>query len=224
MTNYFQDDFRESEMIELFDLVQDASEGRIGVDAFLELDGKKLPFELKTTSKTSVTTVRDFSPEHIQKWQGKHWLFGFYQGTYVYYKYGSPSMMIPWIEEKASYIRPDFDLAERVSKKLTLSDLYKICGKKNIYSYFDARRIQKMQYKKDKYLALQDVKGGYSKIRMLEILSDRVKYLIERGSSLNNPHIPAGYFSGWEKITDHHAARLRNLVKQYLNNLEDDLA
>jgi len=211
-------------MIELFDLVQDVYEGRTGVDAFLELDGKKLPFELKTTSKTSVTTVRDFSPEHIQKWQGKHWLFGFYQGTYVSYKYGSPNMMAAWIEEKASYIRPDFELAERVSKKLTRSDLYQICGKKDIYSYFDARRIQKMQYKKDKYLALQDVKGGYSKRRMLDILSDRAKYLIERGSTLNNPHIPASYFSDWEVITDNHAARLRDLVKQYLNDIEDDLA
>jgi hypothetical protein len=35
--NYFQDDFRESKMIELFELVRDTSEGRTGVDAFLEL-------------------------------------------------------------------------------------------------------------------------------------------------------------------------------------------
>jgi len=123
--------------------------------------------------------------------------------------------MAPWIEEKAEYIRPDFELADIISKKLTLYDLYKICGKKKVYSYYDARRIQKMQYKKEKYFERQDVKGGYSHNRMLEILSDRAKYLIERGSTLNNPHIPASYFSDWEKITDNHARHLRDLVKQY---------
>ncbi len=217
MTNYFQDDSRENEMIKLFNLIKDTSEGRAGVDAFLELEGKIIPFELKTTSKGSVTTVRDFGPEHIEKWQGKHWLFGFYQGKDVYYKYGSPSMMAPWIEEKAEYIRSDFKLAQIAYKKLTLYDLYQICGEKEVYSYDDARRIQKMQYKKGKYLELQDVKGGYSSNRMLEILSARVKYLIERGSTLNNPHIPASYFFNWDKITDNHAKHLINLVKQYLN-------
>lgn len=215
--NYFQDDSREHKMIKLFGLVKDTSEGRSGIDAFLELEGNIIPFELKTTSIGSVTTVRDFGPDHIKKWQGKHWLFGFYQEKYVYYKYASPSMMKPWIEEKAEYIRPDFELADIVSKKLTLYDLYQICGKKNIYSYYDAKRIHKMQYKKDKYLALQDLKAGYSSNRMLEILRDRAKYLIERGSTLNNPHIPASYFSGWEEITDNHAIRLRNLVKKTLD-------
>jgi len=89
MKNSFQDDYRESEMIELFKLVKDTSEGRYGVDAFLELEGNNIPFELKTTSKGSVTTVRDFGPAHIEKWQGKHWLFGFYQGVrYSQEEYG----------------------------------------------------------------------------------------------------------------------------------------
>ncbi len=219
MTKTFQDDTRENEIIALFDLVKDTSEGRAGIDAFLELDGNRFPFELKTTSIGSVTTVRDFGPEHIEKWQGKHWLFGFYEGTDVYYKYGSPSMMAPWIEEKAEYIRPDFELADRLSKKLSLYDLYQICGEKEVYSYQEAKRIQKKQYKKEKYLALQDVKGGYSSNQMLKILSDRVQYLIKRGSTLNNPHIPVSYFSDWEDITDNHAKRLRYLVMQYFNDI-----
>jgi hypothetical protein len=214
--NYFQDDSREHKMIKLFGLVRDTLEGRSGIDAFLELGKHRIPFELKTTSKGSVTTVRDFGLDHINKWQGKHWLFGFYQEEYVYYKYASPNMMTAWIEEKAEYIRPDFELADIASKKLTLDDLYQICDYKELYSYHDAKRIQKMQYKKDKYLALQDLKAGYSSNRMLEILRDRVKYLIERGSTLNNPHIPSSYFSGWEEITDNHAIRLRNLVKKTL--------
>ena len=57
---------------------------------------------------------------------------------------------------------------------------------------------------------------GYSPDRMLEILKDRAKYVIERGSTLNNPHIPASYFAGWEEIKRDHALRLRELVKEWL--------
>lgn len=48
---------------------------------------------------------------------------------------------------------------------------------------------------------------------MLEILRDRCRYLIKRGATLNNPHIPGSYFENWEKITEHHAERLRELVR-----------
>lgn len=57
-----------------------------------------------------------------------------------------------------------------------------------------------------------DLEFGYSAERMLLILRDRCQYLIERGSTLNNPHIPASYFKGWERIIANHAQRLRELV------------
>ncbi|QTA80010.1 Uncharacterized protein dnl_22960 [Desulfonema limicola] len=100
MTKNFQDDDREEAMITLFDLYKDQTEGRSGVDAFLKLDGKTVPFELKTTSQGSVTTVRDFGPDHILKWKNKHWLIGFFIKGREYYKYGSPSMMEKWIKSK----------------------------------------------------------------------------------------------------------------------------
>lgn len=53
---------------------------------------------------------------------------------------------------------------------------------------------------------------------MLEILRDRCRYLIERGATLNNPHIPGSYFSGWEKITAEPAKRLRELVAKALGD------
>ncbi|NET58418.1 MAG: hypothetical protein F6K47_20365, partial [Symploca sp. SIO2E6] len=96
MAKNFQDDDREKAMISLFELYKDETEGRSGIDAFLKLDGKTIPFELKTTSKGSVTTVRDFGREHIQKWKNKHWLIGFFIKGSEYYKYGSPSMMAKW--------------------------------------------------------------------------------------------------------------------------------
>jgi hypothetical protein len=50
---------------------------------------------------------------------------------------------------------------------------------------------------------------------MLEIVKDRAQYLIERGSTLNNPHIPFSYFDGWTEITKNHAEQLRAMVRTY---------
>lgn len=219
MANNFQDDDREEAMITLFDLYKDETEGRSGTDAFLEIDGITIPFELKTTSKGSVTTVRDFGPDHVRKWKNKHWLIGFFVKGREYYKYGSPVMMADWINSKEKYIAQDFKLAELVPTKITFNDMYQIIGKKDIYTYGDAKEIQKMQYKKEQYLRLQDLDQGYSPKRMLEIVKDRAQYLIERGSTLNNPHIPFSYFEGWAEITDNHAEQLRIMVREYLEKL-----
>ena len=125
-------------------------------------------------------------------------------------------MMEEWIQGKGEYIAPDFQLANMIPSKLKLHELYQILGKKEKYSYEDAKSIQKKQYLKKKYEELQDLKGGYSPARMLEIIKDRAKYLMERGSTLNNPHIPPSYFKGWAKITDNHAEQLRSMVRAYI--------
>ncbi len=220
MAGNFQDDDREHEMRELFGLYKDENEGRSGIDAYLDLDGRMIPFELKTTSNGSVTTVRDFGPDHIEKWKNKHWLIGFFVEDRIYYKYGSPSMMASWIKEKEKYIKPDFQLANMVSGKLDIDDMFQICEEKAVYTFEDARGLQKKQYKKEKYMALQDVDNGYTPARMLDILQDRAKYLINRGSTLNNPHIPLSYFKGWIEITEDHATQLREMVKGYFNKIE----
>lgn len=126
-------------------------------------------------------------------------------------------MMEGWIKTKEEYIKPDFMLAQLVAQKLSLEDLYQVMEKKPVYSYEDAKRLQKMQYKKDNYIELQDVTNGYSPDRMLDILKDRAKYLVERGSTLNNPHIPFSYFNGWVEIRDNHAQILREFVRDYFN-------
>lgn len=221
MAGNFQDDRREEEMIELFNLIKDENEGRSGIDAFLKLNEENIPFELKTTSSTtgSVTTVRDFGSDHIQKWKKNHWLFGFYEGGRAcYYKYGSPTLMQSWIKEKEEYIKPDVQLAKIASKNLTLEDLYIVLEEKESYSLEDAKSIHKKQYSKKKYFELQDISNGYSKGRMLDILKDRATYLMKRGGTLNNPHIPGSYFKKWEKITENHAVRLREMVQDYIQN------
>lgn len=216
MASNFQDDDREDAMRSLFNLHKDENEGRSGVDAFLDVNDQRIHFELKTTSNGSVTTVRDFGPDHIKKWKNKHWLIGFFINDREYYKYGSPAMMEEWIKGKEKYISPDFKLSSLVYEKLDIDDVHQILEPKGKYSLQDAKSIHKKQYKKEEYLALQDVQSGYSPERMLEIVKDRAKYLMERGSTLNNPHIPPSYFKGWEEIESNHADRLLCMVKKSL--------
>jgi hypothetical protein len=213
----FQDDEREESMRVLFELYKDDNEGRDGVDAHMKIGGRVVPFELKTTSNGSVTTVRDFGPDHIQKWKNKHWLIGFFVKGREFYHYGSPNMMAEWIKGKEEYIKPDFALADLASSKLSTEDLYQVMAEKAVYTYEDAKLLQKNQYKKSKYIELQDVPNGYSPERMLKILQDRAKYLVQRGSTLNNPHIPFTYFNGWIEITENHAETLKQLVKRYFD-------
>ena len=63
-----------------------------------------------------------------------------------------------------------------------------------------------------------DIHNGYSSERMLDILRKRCRYLLERGATLNNPHIPETYFNGMEQITQNHSTRLRELVAQSLSD------
>ncbi len=216
MASNFQDDARENDMIKLFDLHKNEEEGRSGIDAFLDFKDQLIPFELKTTSQGSVTTVRDFGEDHIKKWENKHWLIGFFIQGREYYKYGSPLMMADWIQEKAQYIAPDLKLAALVPSRINLEDLHKILGEKKIYTYKDAKSLQKNQYSKKEYLELQDLSSGYSPNRMLELLKARAQYLVKRGSTLNNPHIPFGYFKSWPEITENHAQALRLMVEESL--------
>lgn len=218
----FQDDSREEDMRKIFNLTKVG--GRIDTDAILNLNYKDvnliIEFELKTTSNpyAGVTTVRDFGPDHIKKWKTKHWLFAFYDSGNIRYFYGSPKLLKPWIDEKEMYIAPDLKLSELVSKKLTHDDLIEICGDRDIYTIDDAKRIHKQQYNIKTYKSLMDMDNGYSKSRMLEILKDRVEYVIKRGSTLNNPHIPYSYFSTWTtEIISNHAEQLRLFVTDFLN-------
>lgn len=218
----FQDDTREEMMRDLFKL--SSVDGRTSADATMSINNQLIEFELKTTSdpSRSVTTVRDFGPEHIAKWKNKHWLIGFYdkgKENPSYFLYGSPKMMESWIDEKGKYIKPDFLSAKLASDKISISDMYKVLGKKKFYNYEDAYAIQKRQLKKSEYLKMMDIENGYSVNKMLQIFKQRIEYLIKRGSTLNNPHIPGSYFKDWEtKITQNHANRLKKLVKKELKS------
>jgi hypothetical protein len=214
-----QDDVRERELIQLFNLRVPKNRKRGDTDAYLHIGKQKLPFELKSTTSSSVSTVRDFGADHISKWKDLHWIFGFYtkEGTELLYcHYASPAGMAPWIKKMEQYVWPDVVLAERASKHLSQDTLHEIFGIKDIYSREDAQRIMKQQWGAQEYESAQDLGSGYSEKRMVEILRKRCEYVIKRGATLNNPHIPKSHFKGSEKITEDHAERLRKMVRDYL--------
>lgn len=220
-TGYAQDDARENRIVDLFNLARPKNQVRHGTDAILALDGDVFEFELKsaTTKGGNVSTVRDLGPDHIAKWKDKHWIIGFFDGSNLSYcRYGSPDAMAPWIDGKWEYIRPDFELAKHVPKHITLATMYDIIGKKNIYTKDDAKRLHKNQLTAAGYREHMDLPDGYTPERMLQIFKDRARYVIERGSTLNNPKIQFGFFETWPKISDDHASTLRQLIRAWVKS------
>lgn len=214
-----QDDERERQLVALFNLTVPQDRSREGTDAYLDLDGTLLPFELKSTSRLSVSTVRDFGPDHVRKWEGMHWIIGFYEGNGTdlrYCHYASPHAMRPWVAGRWEYVRPDWQLAEVMPNRITLEDVHTLLGDKPRYTLDDAREIHKRQLTVRQYRARMDLDGGYSPAAMVEILRDRGRYIAGRGATLNNPKIPSSYFDGWERIERNQAARLRELVEESL--------
>jgi len=224
-----QDDAREFEMRTLFNLTRPEEYGRADVDAVLELKGRAIPetlrgttvsFELKsaTGGRPSISTVRDFGLHHLEKWRRLHWIFGVYSGgTLQYCVYGSPQAMKPWFDQMAAYIAPDVALAEYAPDLIQERTLAAILGPARKFTLADAKRLMKNQYSGSQYQAVADLPGGgYSRAAMLTMLRQRCAYVIRRGSTLNNPHIPPSYFTGWEHITENHAARVRELVVEAL--------
>lgn len=219
-----QDDARENQLVDLFNLERPADRVRHGVDAVLSVDGTILEFELKsvTTGKNSMSTVRDLGRDHIEKWIGKHWIVAFYNGGILKHcHYLSPQDMSPWIEGIWSYIKPDFDISDAVPQMVSKNTMYQVLGEKALYSAADAKKLHKKQYSSAQYVELMDQPKGYSPDRMLEIFRARTQYLLRRGSTLNNPHVTASYFKAFPEITRNHAEELRLRVKNYLasNNL-----
>ena len=223
-----QDDVRESQMVQLFNLTVPDDRSRADIDAHLNLDGRIINFELKSTTKTSVSTVRDFGPDHIRKWRNDlHWIFAFYDETgsrLRYCIYASPLDMEPWIAEKERYIAPDLALADALPHSVTEETIVHLLGPKDVYSRSDARWIMKNQWTSAQYTEYEDAQGGYSLGRMTEIMRQRGRYVILRGATLNNPHIQGSFFTRFDHIEVEHAARLRELVRGYLSAAATDSA
>ena len=205
----------------MFNLERPPNRVRHGVDAVLTVAGIEVEFELKsvTTARGGLSTVRDLGKDHIEKWRNKHWIIAFYEGAKIQdCKYGSPDAMAFWVNKIWSSIKPDFDIAERVPPLLTLKAMESVIGKKSVYSLNDAKALHKAQYTASQYKNLMDMVDGYSPDRMLKIFRDRTEYLIERGSTLNNPHISLAFLQALPSLDKKEPAKsLRKLVRAWLN-------
>ncbi len=223
----FQSDKREREMIARFNLVKKDPK-RDGVDAVLVLDGADVPFELKSSDGADISTARDVGPEHIIKWRSRHWLFGFFDKQSDELKfcyYASPVLMERWIAQQEAYVQADVRMVNTVPELIDPDAMDMIVGSKPEYSLADARNLLKAQRMPDgtkmgtpKYREYMDLPNGFSRDRMLELVRLRCYYLLDRGATRNNPHIPSAYFRDWERIglDGDYAGRLRTLVKDAL--------
>jgi len=148
-----------------------------------------------------------------------HWIFAFYEAngtTLRHCYYASLVDMNGWITEKEQYIRPDIVLAEHAQELVSDKVLTEVLGDAGDFSISDAQLIMKKQWKAVDYTTNADLpKGRYSRGRMIALMQERLAYVIRRGSTLNNPHISERYFegAGLQKITEDHAAALRELVR-----------
>jgi hypothetical protein len=137
--------------------------------------------------------------------------------TARYYLYASPRQLEPWIAEQEAYAVPDWDLVRLLPELADGELLAAVAGKKPHYTLQDAKRLLKQQKLEagehmlpelralllssgmsaeprkmgmPVYRALMDLQEGYSPDRMLVLLRERARYLLDRGATRNNPHIP----------------------------------
>lgn len=217
-----QDDRREREMRSVFEL--EDGKGRGGTDAFLELDDEKIPFELKSSTDDSFTTGRDVGQLHFEKWRQHQWLLSRYDRSgekLLYTYYAPPCEMEPVIADFEKYIEPDIQLAKLLAERISEADVKRVLGDRKLYTLQDARVILKRQKghgTADQFrnlMSLMDVPNGYSITAMVGILRERARYLLARGATLNNPHIPEISFKNCAKISANNASRLRQLVRSH---------
>lgn len=197
-----QDDERERELVRMFNLDWDAAHQRSGVDALLDIEVQSRPhrlqIEVKSTTGHTVSTARDVGMEHIRKWREKLFVIGFYskdarRPELLRCLCLTPVDMEPWITDIEAKIQIDFKLAQCASRRLTLQDLFEVCGEQQQYTIQDAKKLHKLQWTSQQYTSAADITDngniGLSQQKMLEVLQLRAQYIAERGATLNNPHI-----------------------------------
>jgi hypothetical protein len=221
-----QDDIREQELCNLFNLEWDPDHARGGDDAWFETkiqgETRRVPVEVKSTTSDSVSTARDVGLPHIEKWRQKLWVIGFYTKSHGRPRLQdclclTPEEMEPWIAQIEAYIAPDIKLSELASRHLALDDLYTMCGEKRAYTLDDARTLYKRQLSLEEYKAAMDIDDGYSPGKMLEILRSRLRYIADRGATLNNPHVTKKFLASFDdqRISKNHAEAIRTKFNDY---------
>jgi hypothetical protein len=211
-----QDDARENELVKLFELQQTEGRKRSDIDAFLDVDGTRINFELKSTTVRSVSTASPLTINHIEKWKDYHWIIGVYDKkteklTHCYY--GSPADMSGWLDYMKKDIQRGLVASKYLREKIEKTLLFEIFGEKPVYTYKEAKEVFKNLFSKKEYIEFKDLPGGYSQERMLEMYKKHNWYYMEKGSWLNNPKIGPKVYTKWTKITKNYSEALLKLIK-----------
>lgn len=202
-----QDDSREQDMLRVFGLRQESGSSRGDNDAFLDLDGKPAQcLELKSSTTSDFVTARDFGLQHILEWRTKHILGSFYDkgGNSIKWSLLIPNCILnEWLEEQVSYIRCDISiiesLREELSQEMARQVRLDIFGAKDYYTLEELKRLLKKQISNEQYLQFLDIiidgKRFCSPEQMDSAISMRTRYLLNRGTSRNNPHISVSWIN-----------------------------
>jgi len=231
-----QDDTREEEIRTLAGLEKIG--GRTDVDAHLTdyPEYGNIPFELKSSTGKSVSTGRDVGHDHLTKWDSIDWLVGFYievnneLSLSELYHFGPGDL--DWFKEKISYIEADYVLLDLISQSVDDSFVTRIFGDDD---EFDVKIVKKFLKQQKMYPSGERLKVGmiqemadlpsgiFSRSAMVQVVKERAKYLVHRGGTLNNPHIPK---SKIEEVgnkldisnPDRVQSQLRSLILRRLRN------
>ncbi len=241
-----QDDARERAMVSALNLSTRPSRRRDEEDGHLEIGtgaaAQTLLFECKSSPvEEDFGTGRDTGLRKLVTWERFHFAFAWFEprdNLPIRIWYGSPVMMQSWIEKEKDYISSDLILVDLLPQNVGDNELDALLGTKEAYGYDEISRIVKNQWKTNRatgqgnlYVEYADLhrsrrvtENRYSREVALRAVRDRVRYLLDRGSTVNNRSIPKSYVlgncvelsgsgNGW-------AYSLRKAVGDYLGNAD----
>lgn len=202
-------------MVSVLNLEQRPDRQRHDEDAHLDLDfdGRqiRLLFELKSAAENQdFGTGRDTGMPQLRRWARMHFVFGWFTPRDNVPRrlwYGSPAMMRTWNRAEQDYLAPDLLLTEMVPELIDDWVMERVLGDKDVYTFADLRRLVKDHWNAkagqgllNRYVANADVRRAsraadclYSREMALEAVRDRARYLLARGSTVNNRKISRAY-------------------------------
>lgn len=213
-----QDNKREIELRKLFKLKK-VNESRIGIDAYAKILNQNVNFEIKSTTVGNVSTARHLNLEHIERWRNQHWIIGVYDKKAIlkHCYYGTPEDMCEWLDFWENDIKRGLKISDLLVSKIDKQVMYEAIGKKEYYTFEDAKKVFKQLYTVEEYQSMMNHPKGFRVRRMLEMFKEHNKVYLYRGSSLNNPKINKSYYEKWIKIDKNFDKKLRYHVSKYLN-------
>lgn len=121
MVNDNQDDERELILIEKFNLIRNGKNSR---DLYDALDQSGNIFELKSTSKKSVSTARDCGFQHLKRWRNEYWIIGTWDCSYKAYNnifFLSPTHLEEWFVKVENTLLQRKCLIDEIQEKMVFN-------------------------------------------------------------------------------------------------------